>query len=195
MVEVVEENLTKGESELYDRQIRLWGLESQKRLGRLFFLNLSFVDEIVFLYFRLRNSKILIAGLNGLGAEIAKNIILAGVKSVTFLDHRNVTQLDFTANFFIPREQLGLNRADASIMRAQALNPLVELKADTESLADKNEEYFKQFHVVVILEASVAEQVRINNLCRSNNIKFYAADMWGMFGYSFIDLQKHEFSE
>lgn len=143
----------------------------------------------------MRNSKILIAGLNGLGAEIAKNIILAGVKSVTFLDHRNVTQLDFTSNFFVPRDQLGLNRADSSIMRAQALNPLVELKADTESLADKNEEYFKQFHVVVILEASVAEQIRINNLCRPNNIKFYAADMWGMFGYSFIDLQKHEFSE
>lgn len=48
MVEVVEENLTKGESELYDRQIRLWGLESQKRFSRLHFLNFSFVDEIIF---------------------------------------------------------------------------------------------------------------------------------------------------
>lgn len=48
MVEVVEENLTKGESELYDRQIRLWGLESQKRSSRLRLLNFSFVDEIAF---------------------------------------------------------------------------------------------------------------------------------------------------
>lgn len=145
--------------------------------------------------YRLRNSKILIAGLNGLGAEIAKNIILAGVKSVTFLDDGNVTQLDFASNFFVSRDQLGNNRGESSIKRAQALNPLVELRADAGRLADKDEEYFKQFDVIVILEASTGEQIRINNFCRANNVKFYAADMWGMFGYSFIDLQKHEYSE
>lgn len=137
----------------------------------------------------------MIAGLNGLGAEIAKNIILAGVKSVTFLDDRTVTQLDFASNFFVSRDQLGNNRAESSIKRAQALNPLVELRADTGRLADKDEEYFKQFDVIVILEAPTGVQIRINNFCRANNVKFYAADMWGMFGYSFIDLQKHEYSE
>jgi ubiquitin-like 1-activating enzyme E1 A len=144
---------------------------------------------------RLRNSKILIAGLNGLGAEISKNIILAGVKSVTFLDHRPVTSLDFASNFFIPREQLGENRAESSLARAQALNPMVELKADTGNLAGKDEEFFTLFDVVVILETTSNEQIRINNICRVNNVKFYAADMWGMFGYSFVDLQEHEFAE
>lgn len=143
----------------------------------------------------MRSSKILIAGLNGLGAEIAKNIILAGVKSVTFLDHRNVSQLDFSSNFFVPRDQLGKNRAEASRVRAQALNPMVEVKVDTEVLAEKTEEFFKQFDVVVVLEASVAEQVSIDNFCRSNNVKFYATDLWGMFGFSFVDLQDHEFVE
>lgn len=130
-----------------------------------------------------------------MGAEIAKNIILAGVKSVTFLDEKPVTELDFSSQFFVPRDQLGKNRAEASLARAQALNPMVELKVDTMKLSEKDEEFFKSFDVVVILEASSAEQVRINNLCRANNVKFYAADMWGMFGYSFIDLQEHEFAE
>jgi hypothetical protein len=58
-----------------------------------------------------------------------------------------------------------------------------------------NEEFFKQFDVIVILEASTAEQVRIDNICRANNVKFYAADLWGMFGFSFVDLQEHEFVE
>lgn len=31
MVETHSTNLTEDEAELYDRQIRLWGLESQKR--------------------------------------------------------------------------------------------------------------------------------------------------------------------
>jgi ubiquitin-like 1-activating enzyme E1 A len=148
-----------------------------------------------FSLFRLRNAKILIAGLNGLGAEIAKNIILAGVKSVTFLDHRNVTELDFCSNFFVPRENLGQNRAESSKTRAQALNPMVELKIDTGNLSEKDEEFFKQFDVVVVLEASSSEQRRIDNICRTNKVKFYAADLFGMFGYSFIDLQEHEFVE
>lgn len=143
----------------------------------------------------LRSSKILIAGLNGLGAEIAKNIILGGVKAVTFLDSKAVTELDFASQFFIPRDQHGKNRAESSLIRAQALNPMVDVKADTGALGDKDESFFTQFHVVVILEASGEEQIRINKICRANNIKFYAADMWGMFGYSFVDLQEHEFVE
>lgn len=72
---------------------------------------------------------------------------------------------------------------------------MVEIKADTASLAEKDEAFFKLFDVVVILEASLEEQIRINNICRASGVKYYAADMWGMFGYSFIDLQEHEFVE
>lgn len=39
---------------------------------------------------RLRGSRVLLAGLGGLGAEVAKNLILAGVKELTLLDHEQV---------------------------------------------------------------------------------------------------------
>ncbi|KAH0508730.1 SUMO-activating enzyme subunit 1 [Microtus ochrogaster] len=48
-------------------EIHLWGPEAQKRL---------------------RASQVLIVGIKGLGAEIAKNLILAGVKGLTMLDHK-----------------------------------------------------------------------------------------------------------
>lgn len=143
----------------------------------------------------MRNSKILIAGLNGLGAEISKNIILSGVKSVTFLDSKKVTKVDFASQFFIPTTEEGKFRAEASLARAQALNPMVELVADTGNLHDKDEEFFKRFDVIVVIEAALEEQVRIDNVCRENKIKFFASDMWGLFGYSFADLQDHEFAE
>lgn len=57
----------------------------------------------------LRAAKVLLIGLNGFGAEIAKNIILAGVKAVTFLDHRNVTAEDRCSQFLAPTESLGKN--------------------------------------------------------------------------------------
>ena len=48
-------------------------------------------------------------GLTGLGAEICKNIVLCGVKSLTLLDDEEVTMQDFTAQFLIPRMDLGKN--------------------------------------------------------------------------------------
>lgn len=51
----------------------------------------------------------LVAGLCGLGAEVTKNLVLSGVKSLTMLDHRKVTQIDTCANFLAPHETLGEN--------------------------------------------------------------------------------------
>lgn len=53
-------------------------------------------------------SNVLIVGANGLGAEIAKNVILAGVKSVTLLDDTPAEWSDLSAHvsmllfFFVP---------------------------------------------------------------------------------------------
>lgn len=60
-------------------------------------------------FYRLRSAKVLLIGLGGFGAEIAKNVILAGVKTITLLDHRNVTIEDTCSQFFIPNDQIGKN--------------------------------------------------------------------------------------
>ncbi|XP_059619741.1 SUMO-activating enzyme subunit 1 [Phlebotomus argentipes] len=166
--------LTIHEAELYDRQIRLWGLESQKRI---------------------RAARILICGLNGLGAEISKNVILAGVKSVTFLDHNVVSEADRCSQFLVPVTTLGQNRAEASLARAQALNPMVELKADQDILSAKPDNFFTSFDVVIVIGAPRREMIRINNACRMKGVKFFATDVWGLFGYCFADLQEHNFIE
>ncbi|XP_017471105.1 PREDICTED: SUMO-activating enzyme subunit 1 [Rhagoletis zephyria] len=166
--------LTEAENELYDRQIRLWGLESQKRL---------------------RTAKILVSGLCGIGAEVTKNIILSGVHSVILQDEKSVTEEDFCAQFLVPRTAIGQNRAEASIERARALNPMVEISADTGSLASKNIEYFAEFDVVVAIGATNKELLRVDNICREKAIKFFCGDVWGMFGYCFGDLQEHTFVE
>ncbi|XP_001607101.1 SUMO-activating enzyme subunit 1 [Nasonia vitripennis] len=166
--------LTDAEAELYDRQIRLWGLESQKRL---------------------RAASILLVGLNGYGAEVAKNIILAGVKLVTFLDHRPVSSRDACSQFFVPRDQIDKNRAEASLQKAQNLNPMVQVIADPSNVDDKPDEYFKDFDVICLSECTIEQIKRINAICRKYNKKFFAGDVWGTFGFTFADLITHEFAE
>ena len=49
----------------------------------------------------LNMSSILISGMSGLGVEIAKNLILSGVKSVTIQDSNNVQEKDLLSNYYI----------------------------------------------------------------------------------------------
>ncbi|XP_022213149.2 SUMO-activating enzyme subunit 1 [Drosophila obscura] len=166
--------LTEAETELYDRQIRLWGLESQKRL---------------------RTAKILISGLNGLGAEVTKNIILSGVHSVKLHDDQVVTEEDYCSQFLAARESLGKNRAEASLERAKALNPMVDISADTQPLKEKTAKFFGAFDVVLIIGQSNNELQRIDALCQELGVKFFASDVWGMFGFYFASLRQHSYVE
>ncbi|XP_041984813.1 SUMO-activating enzyme subunit 1 [Aricia agestis] len=169
-----EVELSEAEAEQYDRQIRLWGLESQKRL---------------------RASKVLIIGLTGLGAEIAKNIILSGVKSVCLLDIEKLSEIDLYSQFLAPPDKVGENRAEASLQRARALNPMVEVSAETKAVDDLPDNYFSAFDIVCATGLKQEQLERINNICRDNNKKFLCGDVWGMFGYMFADLVDHEYSE
>ena len=104
MVSAEVANITEQEAELYDRQIRLWGLDAQKRL---------------------RSAKICVLGVSGLGAEITKNLVLSGINSMDLVDDAKVGDMDATSQFLAPRDQLGQNRAEASLQRLQQLNPMV----------------------------------------------------------------------
>lgn len=174
MVENNEMELSEAEAEQYDRQIRLWGLESQKRL---------------------RASKVLIIGLSGLGAETAKNIILSGVKSVCLLDNEKLKEIDLYSQFLAPPDKIGENRAEASLLRAKALNPMVDISCETKSVDELPDNYFTEFDIVCATGLKQEQLERINNVCRDSNKKFLCGDVWGMFGYMFADLVDHEYSE
>ncbi len=84
-------DLTEAEAQLYDRQIRLWGLEAQQRL---------------------RKSRVLLIGMSPTGAEIVKNVILSGINAMTIMDNKAVTKEDVSVNFLLPKESIGKNVRD-----------------------------------------------------------------------------------
>jgi molybdopterin/thiamine biosynthesis adenylyltransferase len=44
---------------------------------------------------------VLISGLNGLGVEVAKNVILANVKAVTLHDTKDTVHADLSSQFYL----------------------------------------------------------------------------------------------
>jgi len=173
----VQENvpeISEAEAALYDRQIRLWGLDAQRRL---------------------RAANVFLSGLKGLGCEVAKNVILSGVDKMTLHDDENVAKTDFDSAFFIQRDAVGKNRAEAAVVRAQKLNPMVKITVDKESLASKDEDFFKDFHVVILTNATEEQMLRISEICHKLGKKFFAGDVFGIYGFTFADLGEHDYAE
>ena len=131
--------------------------------------------------------------MKALANEIAKNLVLAGVGSLTVLDHELVTEDDLASQFFISEEHIGLNRAEAALPQILKLNPRVALFADPNPARSKFPEYFSSFDITIATNLDIDTLTAINTSCRFNGRKFYAADTHGMYGYVFADLILHDF--
>jgi ubiquitin-like 1-activating enzyme E1 A len=170
-----EQQLSSAEAELYDRQIRLWGIESQEKL---------------------RAANVLLIGIRGLGSEIAKNILLSGINSLTILDDGVVTESDILHNFLLHEKvPVGSKIAEEVLPRAQSLNPLVKIATDTEPVSAKSADYFKEFTIVVATKIKFEHILKIDNVCREHSVKFIYGDVFGFFGFSVSDLQEHDYFE
>lgn len=144
----------------YSRQLYVLGREGQRRM---------------------QSARVLILGCTGLGCEVAKNIILAGVHSVTLSDDAVVSWRDLGANSFLRESDLGKNRAEAALPRLAELNRYVS----TSTAAGRE---VQGFGVVVMCDAvSDEEMVSLSDKCRAAGCVFVAAESRGVFGSCFCD--------
>ncbi|KAK0722490.1 hypothetical protein B0T26DRAFT_739709 [Lasiosphaeria miniovina] len=169
-----EGGISADEIALYDRQIRLWGMKAQEKI---------------------RNARILLITMKALANEIAKNLVLAGIGSLTVVDHETVTEADLGAQFFLSTEgnHVGMNRAAAASAAIQRLNPRVRVAVDTADIRTKPPAFFADFDIVIATDLDAQTLNVINTATRLNNRAFYAASSHGMYGFIFADLIEHDF--
>jgi ubiquitin-activating enzyme E1 len=135
-------------------------------------------------------SNILILGCGASGVEIAKNIILMGVKAVSLFDPHPTEWRDLSGQFYLTPEDVGLPRAARSHAKLAALNEYVTVSVLSEPNVD--EAVIKRFQVVVCADQLHSENLRISRLCRANGVKFIAAEGKGLFCRVFCDFgEKH----
>ncbi|XP_049268865.1 ubiquitin-like modifier-activating enzyme 1 [Rhipicephalus sanguineus] len=133
---------------------------------------------------RMAQSDVLISGMGGLGVEIAKNVILAGVRSVTIHDEQMCTGVDLSAQYFLGEETIGENRARACEASLGQLNQYVQVKAHTQPLT---KDFLKKFTVVVLTETPLEAQLSMAAYTHENNIPLIVADTKGVAGQVFCD--------
>ncbi|KAI3925630.1 hypothetical protein MKW98_001484 [Papaver atlanticum] len=99
---------------------------------------------------------VLISGMNGSGAEIAKSPILTGVISVTHHDEGTAELWDLSGNFIFADMDVGKNKALASVQKLQELNNAVALTTLTEKLSG-NRKFNSGTGVIVLIFAKAVD--------------------------------------
>lgn len=163
----MESNNDEGiNTDLYSRQIGTFGMET---MGKLIKMN------------------ILIVGMRGLGVETAKNLALAGPKSVDIYDPTTVELRDLGSNFYLTEDHVGkTSRAAGTLAKLKELNNYVKSSVVTGEL---NADLCKDYDVVIVTELfqSTEELFKLNEELRVQNKGFILSQTLGAYGYTFVD--------
>lgn len=153
---------------LYSRQLYVLGFEAMRRM---------------------LNSHVLVVGQRGLGVEVAKNVALAGVRSLTIWDANAVSAADLSAQFFLSERHIGKRRDESSLASIAALNEYVPVRVlevpSLEQLLTVG--VLSEFQVLVLTDASVEHRLLAGRVAREAGCALICANVQGLFAAVFCD--------
>lgn len=155
---------------LYSRQLYVLGHEAMKRMG---------------------SSHVLVVGMRGLGVEIAKNIALAGVKSLTLYDPKPAAIEDLSSQFFLTPDDVGKPRAAVTAPRVSELNPYTPVGVHESKDVTSDLGQLKQYQAIVLTDTPLKDQLVISDYCHEHGIYVVITDTFGLFGTIFTDFGKN----
>lgn len=162
------------DEKLYSRQLYVMGHEAQRRMMA---------------------SNALLFGLSGLGAEVAKNCILAGLSSMTLCDPNEPTSFDLGGNFYLQAQHLGSGKSRAELSRDKLseLNQYVSVNtASVPSLTTQHQDEILSLIdnvsvVIVTIPLAPSLVIAMNKKCREVGASFIYSVTTGVFAKVFCD--------
>ncbi len=133
-------DLTTDERNLYDRQFRLEGW-NQKIL---------------------KDAKVLIVGVGGLGCEIAKNLAMVGVGTIYLVDLDIIEHSNLNRQMLFTGANIGESKAIAAAKKLQQLNPTIKVKGFQTSLERLNPKAYQIVDVIIGGLDSVNARLNLN---------------------------------
>ena len=151
---------------LYSRQLYVLGHAAQQSLAK---------------------SSVLVLGLSGLGAELAKNLALAGIKELHVHDDAPATLHDLATSFLLTEADVSAPRAARAVEQLAPLNPHVEVRR-LEGPVDATTLEAHGYTCVVAVDQTLETQLALNEAARAAGVRFVSCSSRGVFGSLFADL-------
>jgi len=133
-------DLTETERQLYDRQFRLKGWDQRI----------------------IKNARVLIVGVGGLGCEIAKNLAMLGVGHIDLVDLDIIEHSNLNRQMLFMNADIAKPKAIAAAEMLQKLNPNIILKGYHTSLENLPPVLFKKADVIVGGLDSMNARINLN---------------------------------
>lgn len=167
------------DEKLYSRQLYVMGHEAQRRMMA---------------------SSVLMIGCSGLGVEIGKNCVLAGINSLMIYDPSPANYYDMGGNFYLTEKDVKDGKAKDAVCQPKLaqLNPYVQVSVATGKSSGGADPWslealtavvtdMKASCVVITCPLPNAVLIGLNDVCRSQKSSFIYSLATGVFGSVFCD--------
>mgnify|MGYP000409701266 CR=1 FL=1 len=155
---------SKSRLERYSRQLSIkgWGEKGQKRL---------------------KESKVMVAGVGGLGSVSSLYLAAAGVGKLVLIDKDRVSLSDLNRQILYSEGDIGLSKVDAAKRRIESLNSEVEVEAVMREIEKENiRAFIRDVDVVVDGLDNWSTRFILNDCCVENLIPFIHAGVSEFYG-------------
>eukprot|EP00798_Chlamydomonas_sp_ICE-L_P009754 gene9754-7629_t len=138
----------------------------------------------------------------GLSAEVAKNIVLAGVGHVAIADDTPCSSAPF-GNFLVAADaDPSSSVAEASARTLQAMNPLVSVvsvpgsaKALAKECSSPNEvSSLAPYDLILATDLTFTEALQLDAKCTEMGKKLFVSTVNGPISFTWVNLQKHTYT-
>ena len=140
---------------------------------------------------RMMASRAVLIGCSGLGVEVAKNAILAGLHSMVLVDPLPATSYDWGGNFYLPTTDTTTSRAILCEKKLAELNPYVHVSVakDVTDLTLEQLTPVLQGATCCVVTIPLPRDllIALNNKCRELSASFIYSVTCGVFGSIFCD--------
>jgi len=171
-------SLDKQKEKKYDRQLRLWGIEGQRKLEATHICVLN-------------------AGCSA--SETLKNLVLPGIGQFTMVDDKTVQNRDLGNNFFLELASIGKSRAEEVARLLRELNDFCEgshtVKKDPVDLINTNPDFVKDYSIIVSTELPESSVVKLSAACVKHNKPLVVVRLNGLTGYIRLATIEHTIVE
>jgi ubiquitin-activating enzyme E1 len=160
------------DEKLYSRQLYVMGHEAQRRMMA---------------------SNVLLVGCSGLGVEIAKNCILAGISSMMLVDPTPPTSFDLGGNFYLQESDIGGTKGRAALCKDSLAQLNQYVSVTTADVPDLSVDSVLPLIdgsltcVVVTVPLPKALVIQLNEACREQKVSFIYSLTMSVFGMAFCD--------
>ena len=154
--------LEERELERYDRQIRIIGREGQEKL---------------------KNSRVLVAGVGGLGGAAATYLTGAGVGLLRLVDNGRVELSNLNRQLIYSENDLGRLKVEAAAERLREINPDIEIEVLAEKINEENvSRILNGVDLVVDGQDNFKTRFILNDECIRRSIPFIHGAVQGFEG-------------